>query len=193
MTFVGASFWEYLSAHPQLFFIGLVVLVGIIQAIAQGARKAAKMMGAPDAEGAELGGSSRRREQPDEAEAHVDPESLLPGFLRSGLWEEAKKKGDKMIKPMIDNALQNTSVTVVFVNYGTANRKYIDYEIDKSLVKGNGLVAIQIHHLKDSKGNTGSPGAIPDQIEANGFKAYKYTNKEALATSIEEAATIVGK
>lgn len=115
------------------------------------------------------------------------------GFQDASLWEEAKKKGDKAIKSMIDKGLQNTSVTVVFVTYGTANRKYINYEIDQSLAKGNGLVAVQIHHLKDQNGQTGSPGAIPSQIKANGFKAYKYTTKESLAKWIEEAAKMAGK
>lgn len=115
------------------------------------------------------------------------------GFQDASLWEEAKKKGDKTIKPMIDKALQNTSVTVVCVTYGTTNRKYINYEIDQSLARGNGLVAVQIHHLKDQNGETGSPGAIPPQIEANGFKAYKYATKESLARWIEEAAKIAGK
>ena len=115
------------------------------------------------------------------------------GFQDASLWEEAKKKGDKEIKKMIDKALENTSVTVVFVTYGTTQRKYINYEIDQSLERGNGLVAVQIHHLKDKNGETGSPGAIPTQIEANGFKAYKYTNSEALAKWIEEAAKLAGK
>lgn len=115
------------------------------------------------------------------------------GFQDASLWEEAKKKGDKVIKGMIDEALKNTTVTVVCVTYGTINRKYINYEIDKSLERGNGLVAIQIHHLKDQNGQTGSPGAIPPQIEANDFKAYKYTNKEALARWIEEAAELASK
>jgi len=115
------------------------------------------------------------------------------GFQDASLWEEAKNKGDKTIKAMIDKALQNTSVTVVCVTYGTTNREYINYEIDQSLARGNGLVAVQIHHLKDEKVETGSPGAIPSQIEENGFKAYKYTTKESLARWIEEAAKIAGK
>lgn len=115
------------------------------------------------------------------------------GFQDASLWEAAKKKGDKTIKAMIDKALENTSVTVVCVTYGTANRKYINYEIDQSLARGNGLVAVQIHHLKDQNGETGSPGAIPSQVEANGFKAYKYTSKESLAKWIEEAAKLAGK
>jgi len=115
------------------------------------------------------------------------------GFQDASLWEEAKKKGDKEIKKMIDEALERTSVTAVFVTYGTKDRKYIDYEIEQSLARGNGLVAVQIHHLKDKDGNTGSPGAIPSQIEKNGFKAYKYTNSEDLSKWIEEAAKLGGK
>lgn len=115
------------------------------------------------------------------------------GFQDASLWEEAKKKGDKVIKAMIDKALENTSVTVVCVTYGTVNRKYIKYEIDQSLARGNGLVAVQIHHLKAPNRETGGPGAIPYQIEANGFKAYKYSTKESLAKWIEEAARLAGK
>ncbi len=112
------------------------------------------------------------------------------GFQDASLWEEAKKKSSAAIKKMIDDALKNTSVTVVCVVYGTSSRKYINYEIDQSLARGNGLVAVQIHHLKDQNGDTTSAGAIPSQIEANGFKAYKYSNKEALARWIEEAYKI---
>ena len=115
------------------------------------------------------------------------------GFQDASLWEAAKKKSDKEIKKMIDKALKNTSVTVVCVTYGVANRKYINYEIDKSLERGNGLVAVRIHNLKDQNGETGSPGAIPTQIEANGFKAYTYSNKDALARWIEQAAKLAGK
>ncbi len=112
------------------------------------------------------------------------------GFQDASLWEEAKKKGAAAIKKMIDDALKNTSVTIVCVVYGTSSRKYINYEIDQSLARGNGLVAIQIHHLKDQYLNTASAGGFPSQIAANGFKVYKYLNKEALARRIEEAYKI---
>ncbi len=119
--------------------------------------------------------------------------SSAAGFQDASLWEETKKKGDKAIKDLIDEGLKNTTVTVVCVAYGTADRKYINYEIDQSLAKGNGLLALQIHHLKDQNGKTGSPGKIPPKIEANGFKAYKYTTVDDLAKWIEEAARIAGK
>ena len=115
------------------------------------------------------------------------------GFQDASLWEEAKTKGDRVVKSMIDKALKNTSVTVVCITRGSTNRKYINYEIEKSLERGNGLVAIQIHHLKDQNLNMGSPGSIPYQIESNGFKAYKYTNKESLERWINKAAELAGK
>jgi len=119
--------------------------------------------------------------------------SAAAGFQDASLWESAKISGDSEIKRLIDKGLQNTSVTVVCITYGATDRRYINYEIDKSLERGNGLVAVQIHELKGSDGQTGSPGAIPSKIGANGFKAYKYSNKEALARWIEEAAGIAGR
>ncbi len=111
--------------------------------------------------------------------------SAVAGFQDASLWEEAKK--------MIDKALENTSITVVCVTYGTSTRKYINYEIDQSLAKGNGLVAVQIHHLKDPNHPAGTAGAIPSQIEPNGCKAYQYSHKEALTRWIEEAANLAGQ
>jgi len=115
------------------------------------------------------------------------------GFQDSSLWEEAKRKGDAAIKALIDKGLENTSVTVVCVGSKTAGRKYINYEIDQSIARGNGIVAVQIHHLKDKDGNTDVAGAIPAKITAGGYKAYKYTNHEALGRCIEEAAAAAGK
>ena len=112
------------------------------------------------------------------------------GFEDASLWEEAKRQGSAEIKKMIDRALTNTSVTVVCVAYGTSSRTYINYEIDRSLARGNGLVAVRIHHLRDQDLNTASEGAIPQQIAANGFKAYKYTYQGALALWIEQAYMI---
>lgn len=115
------------------------------------------------------------------------------GFQDASLWEKAKKQGDAVIKRMIDEALEGTTVTVVLVGNKTANRKYINYEIQKSLERGNGIVAIQIHHLKNEKGEVDQPGKIPPQIEAAGFKSYKYVDKEKLSKRIEEAAKLAGK
>lgn len=118
--------------------------------------------------------------------------SSAAGFKDASLWESSKGKPDT-IRRMIREGLNGTSVTVVLIAHGTANRTYIDYEIEQSLKRGNGLVGIQIHHLSDPNVKDDRPGAIPSQIEANGFKAYKYTNATNLARHIEEAAKLAGK
>ena len=115
------------------------------------------------------------------------------GFADASLWEEARKKGDAAIKRLINEGLKNTTVTVVCVGYRTAGRKYINYEIDQSLARGNGLVGIQIHRLKDKDENVDPPGVVPPKIKKAGFKVYKYVDHEKLAARIEEAAKLAGK
>lgn len=115
------------------------------------------------------------------------------GFHDASLWEEAKRKGDATIKKMIDDALYNTSVTVVFIGNKTAGRTYINYEIQKSIDRGNGLVGIQIHHLKDRNGNVDPAGATPALLTKNNIPVYKYSTGSSLASVIESAAKAAGK
>ena len=115
------------------------------------------------------------------------------GFQDSSLWEEAKEKGDADVKKLIDNGLENTSVTVVCIGAKTSGRKYINYEIQKSIDRGNGIVGIQIHELENHIGDTDSAGITPAKLTAGGYKVYKYVDKEKLAKRIEEAATAAGK
>jgi hypothetical protein len=111
------------------------------------------------------------------------------GFQDASLWEKAKKEGDAAIKNLIDNGLKDTSVTVVCIGEKTAGRKYINYEIQRSIDRGNGIIGIQIHDLKDKDGNTDYTGEIPAKIN----KVYKYVDHENLAKWIEAAATAAGK
>ena len=115
------------------------------------------------------------------------------GFQDASIWEDAKKKGDATIKRLIDNGLANTSVTVVCIGAKTAGRTYINYEIDQSIARGNGILGVKIHHLKDKDGNTDSEGDTPYKLTSKGYKVYKYTNVDDLAKWIEEAAKAAGK
>ncbi len=74
------------------------------------------------------------------------------GFSDASLWEETKKKDPAAIKRMIDKGLEGTSVTVVFIGTESAGRQFINYEIDQSIKRGNGIVGVSIHHLKDITG-----------------------------------------
>lgn len=115
------------------------------------------------------------------------------GFQDASLWEEAKKKGDSAIKKLIDDGLNNTSVTVVCIGAQTAGRKYIDYEINQSVARGNGLVGIQIHELKNKDGQTDTAGQTPAALTKAGASVYKYVDHATLKTRIEEAAKRAGK
>lgn len=115
------------------------------------------------------------------------------GFQDCSLWEDAERKGESAIKSLIDSGLDNTSVTVVCVGSETAGRKYINYEIDKSIARGNGIVAVQIHKLLDRSGRPDPAGAIPSKITSGGYKAYLYTDHGRLGQWIEEAARAAGR
>lgn len=97
------------------------------------------------------------------------------GFWDASLWEEAKKKGDAAIKAMIDEGLKNTSVTIVLIGAETASRTYVQYEIIQSHNRGNGLLGIYIHNLKDTNAKTDTKGANPFDsiyVEKDGVKTY---------------------
>lgn len=76
-------------------------------------------------------------------------------------WETIKGGGENAIKRWIDDQLRLRSCTVVLVGSNTANRKWINYEICKSLNAGKGVVGVYIHGLKDSNGATSTKGRNP--------------------------------
>ena len=86
------------------------------------------------------------------------------GFHDASLWEEAKKKGDADVKKLIDKGLGGTSVTVVLIGAETSKRKFVDYEIEQSIARGNGLLGIYISGIKDQNGNTDSQGPAPSEL-----------------------------
>ena len=76
-------------------------------------------------------------------------------------WEAVTKGGDESIKKWIADQMNGRSCTVVLVGAGTANRKWINYEIVKSWDEGMGVVGIRIHGLKDANQQTATVGDNP--------------------------------
>lgn len=118
--------------------------------------------------------------------------SAAAGFNDSSLWEEAKKKSEDAVKRLIDSGLEGTSVTVVCIGSQTAGRKFINYEIDKSISRGNGILGVRIHHLRGKDGLTDGEGAVPGRL-VNKYPIYKYTSAADLKTWIEKAAKDAGR
>lgn len=96
------------------------------------------------------------------------------GFIDAAAFEELKKKGDDSIKRWIRDQLVGTSVTVVLIGKDTSNREYIKYELEKSWEKGNGILGIYVHNLKDKDGYTSKKG---DNSFGPIFTSYKDDKK----------------
>lgn len=123
-------------------------------------------------------------------------------FIDSAKWEEVKRGGDDAIKRWIETQLNGTSVTVVLIGAKTSERKWIKYEINESLKKGNGLLGIRIHSIKDQNQQTDSIGTNPfDNLYFNRdgrkvylseiYQTYDWVNdngRENLGNWIEKAA-----
>lgn len=91
----------------------------------------------------------------------VGTDSKSAGYLDASIWEEAKKKGDVALKRMINSELDYTSVTVVLIGTETYDRRWVRYEIMKSLERGNHLIAVHINSIKDKFGYLKTPGLDP--------------------------------
>jgi MTH538 TIR-like domain (DUF1863) len=110
----------------------------------------------------------------------------VAGYFDRSLWENAQKQGDAGIRRMIDNALWGTSVTAVLIGRETATRTYVDYEIEQSIARGNGIFGIRIHHLQDQFGQTDYEGAVPWRMA--GYPVYTWANRPTdLGIWIEQA------
>lgn len=96
------------------------------------------------------------------------------GFHDASLWEETKRKGDVAVKKLIDSGLDGTTVTVVLIGAETANRKYVSYEVEQSVARGNGILGIRINNIKDKDGRTDPPGAVPAALTTIGAAVYTW-------------------
>jgi hypothetical protein len=111
------------------------------------------------------------------------------GFFDGSLWEEAQKKGDAAIKKMIDDALVGTSVTAVLIGAKTSTRTYVNYEIEKSIERGNGLLGVRINLIEDKDGKTDESGVNPLPSKYSVYGWFKDDGYKNLGKWVESAAT----
>lgn len=83
------------------------------------------------------------------------------GFIDEAAFEQVKRQGDAAVHRWIDKQLEGTSVTIVLIGSETLNRPFVQYEICKSLQRGNAVIGVHINGIKDmrtlmtaTKGNT---------------------------------------
>lgn len=130
------------------------------------------------------------------------------GFVDKAAFEQIKRQGDAAVHCWIDKQLEGTSVTVVLIGSETLNRPFVQYEICKSLQRGNAVIGVHISGIKDmrtlmtsSRGNThtfigyynDSSPAYFDNV-CDGIYDYTAQNGYAnIGTWIETAARIHSK
>lgn len=83
------------------------------------------------------------------------------GFFDASIWETAKKQGDIALKRLINGGLDNTSATVVLIGSATYSRRWVQYEIMKSVARGNIVIGIHINGIRDRQGNVRPQGPNP--------------------------------
>lgn len=83
------------------------------------------------------------------------------GFFDASLWEAAKKQGDLAVKRLINSAVNGTSVTCVLVGSETYQRRWVRYEIIRSLKKGSRIFAVHINSIPDKYSMTKDFGPNP--------------------------------
>ena len=114
------------------------------------------------------------------------------GFIDKADFEAVEGQGEQAVKNWINKQLEGTTVTVVLVGSKTCSSKWVKYEIDKSIERGNGLLGIDISKIKDLRGNeTERCGQIP-----KGYSFYLWNKDKGhdnMGSWIEKAAADAGK
>lgn len=116
-----------------------------------------------------------------------------PPFYDKAQWESIKRQGTPAIRSWIDSQLRGTSVTIVLIGAQTAQRRWVKYEIEESIKRGNGLLGIDISKILDRELHTDTTGANP---LPSGYPLYKWNQQDGgknLAAWIELAAKQAGR
>lgn len=117
---------------------------------------------------------------------------MKSGFIDKAEFEKVERQGDKAIQTWIDDQLHGTSVTVVLVGANTNKSKWVKYEIEQSVARGNGLLTIDVSKISDMQGNTTDCCSL----RAPGSKHYlwnKDNGRENLGAWVEAAAKAAGR
>lgn len=91
----------------------------------------------------------------------VQPEHQVTPFLDAADWEKIKRSGDDAIKKWINEQISGTSVTCVLIGAETSQRPWVNYEIQESWNRGNGLLGVRIHRVKDQNQKIDIEGKNP--------------------------------
>jgi hypothetical protein len=88
-------------------------------------------------------------------------EEVGEGFFDASVFEAKRRDSPDTLKGFLRDALKGTSVTCVLAGTETYLRRWVRYEIARSLTRGNGILTAYIHGVKNFKGSTAIKGLDP--------------------------------
>ena len=83
------------------------------------------------------------------------------GYYDHSIWEDAKKTSPLALKRLINGELENSTVTAVLIGSDTWGRRWVRYEIMKSIERGNRVIGIHINSIKGKDGQFKPLGPDP--------------------------------
>jgi len=89
------------------------------------------------------------------------PDREIVGLWEPAVWRDAKRQGDAAVRNLIDEAMEDTTVTVVLIGRKAANSPWVRYEIEKTLQANKGLLGVYIQDVPDSSGRVDTRGGNP--------------------------------
>lgn len=123
-------------------------------------------------------------------------------FLDKAAWETIERRGDAAIKSWIDAQMNGTSVTIVLIGAETLQRRWVRYEIQRTLARGAGLVGVSLAGMmnidRSIEFKQSSVVGTPFETKAFGqsFPIYNWANsngRQNLSSWIETAAIRAGR
>lgn len=112
------------------------------------------------------------------------------GFFDSSVFEATQKEGDETLKRFLREGLHNTTVTCVLVGKETCLRRWVRYEILRSFIRGNGLLAVRIHSIADMGNGPTTAGANPFDALAFAISDDRLSFKEYTTSGWEGARDV---
>lgn len=118
--------------------------------------------------------------------------AIKSGFIDKADFEAVERSGDAAIKAWIDGQLKDTTVTVVLLGANTNKSKWVSYEIDQSIKRGNGILTIDISQISDLNGKT----TWCCDLRVSGWPHYSWTVQDGrnnIGKWVEAAAINAGR
>ena len=112
------------------------------------------------------------------------------GFFDSSVFEAKQRENDDALKRFLSDGLKNTTVTCVLVGAETCLPRWVRYELLRSFMRGNGLLAIRIHSIGSLHSPASSSGGNPFDCLAYNIDGSTVRFRETKITGWEPASDV---